>query len=88
MKLIKNKQIKEIILRTSANYIIALDALNKAHDKDILSVEQYADAVQHITDNSIEIASAIGGLKGIAMINDIINNRNKNYYEKNNKVGG
>ena len=75
MRIIRKKQIKEIILRTAANYIIALDALNKAHDKDILSVEQYADAVQHITDNSVEIASAIGGLKGIAMINNIINNR-------------
>lgn len=75
MRIIRKKQIKETILRTAAIYIIALDALNKAHENDILSVEQYADAVQHITDNSVEIASAIGGLKGIAMIHDIINNR-------------
>lgn len=75
MRIIRKKQIKGTILRTAANYIIALDALNKAHVNNILSVEQYTDAVQHITDNSVEIASAIGGLKGIAMINDIINNR-------------
>lgn len=75
MRIIRKKQIKRTILRTAANYIIALDALNKAHENDILSVEQYADAVQHITDNSVEIASTIGGLKGIAMIHDIINNR-------------
>lgn len=72
MRIIKNKQIKEIILRTAANHIVALDALNKAHEKDAISVKQYADAVHHITDNSVEIASIVGGLKGIAMINEIV----------------
>ena len=75
MRIIKKKKIKEAILRTAANHIVALDALNKAHEKDAISVKQYADAVQHITDNSVEIASAVGGLKGIAMINDIVNSK-------------
>ena len=75
MKLIKNKQIKETILRESANYIIALDALDKALDKHALSIEQYMDAVQHVTDNTVEIASAVGGLKGIAMMNEIVKSK-------------
>ena len=75
MRIIRDKQIKEVILRIAANHIIALDTLNKANDKDVMTVEQYADAVHHITDNSVEIASAVGGLKGIAMINDIVNSK-------------
>ena len=75
MKIIRDKQIKEVILRIAANYIIALDALNKAHDKDAMTVEQYADAVQHITDNSVECAKLIGGLKGIVMLDRIVKSK-------------
>ena len=72
MKIIRNKQIREAIFRIAANHIIALDTLNKANDKDVMTVEQYADAVQHITDNSVECAKLIGGLKGIAMLDGIV----------------
>ena len=75
MKILKRKQIKELILKASANYLIALDALRKACEKDMISVEQYVDAVDHITDNSIRIASIVGGLKGIAMMNEIIQSK-------------
>lgn len=72
MRIIRNKQIRGTIFRIAANHIIALDTLNKAHDKDVMTVEQYADAVQHITDNSVECAKLIGGLKGIAMLDGIV----------------
>lgn len=72
MRIIKNKTIRESIYRIAANYIIAKDALNKAHDADKMSVKQYADAIQHLTDNTVNIASAIGGLKGLNLINEIV----------------
>ena len=75
MKIIRNKQIREAIFRIAANYIIALDTLNKAHDKDAITVEQYADAVQHITANSVECAKLIDGLKGIAMLDGIVKSK-------------
>lgn len=75
IKILRDKQTKEIILRTAANYLIAIDALNKANESDMISVEQYADAMQHVTDNSIEIANMVGGLKGIIMINDIVKSK-------------
>lgn len=72
MKIIRDKQIKEVILRIAANHIIALDALKKDNN---MTVEQYADAVQHLTDNSVELAKLIGGLKGIAMLDGIVNRK-------------
>lgn len=75
MKIIRNKQIREAILRIAANHIIALDALNKAHEKDAMTVAQYADTVQHITDNSVECAKLIGGLKGIVMLDRIVKSK-------------
>lgn len=75
MKIIRNKQIREAIFRIAANHIIALDALNKAHEKDSMTVEQYADAVEHLTDNSVECAKLIGGQKGIVMLDIIVKNK-------------
>ena len=72
MRIIKNKTIRESIYRIAANYIIAKDALDKAHDADKMSIEQYNDAIQHLTDNTINTVSAIGGLKGLILINEII----------------
>lgn len=72
MKIINNKTIRESIHRIAANYIIAKDALDKAHNADKMSVKQYADAIQHLTNNTLNTASAIGGLKGLILINEII----------------
>ena len=72
MRIIKNKTIRESIYRIAANYIIAKYALDKAHDADKMSVIQYADAIQHLMDNTVNTASAIGGLKGLNLINEII----------------
>ena len=72
MRIIKNKTIRESIYRIAANYIIAKDALDKAHDSDRMSVKQYDDAIQHLTDNTVNTVSAIGGLKGLKLINEII----------------
>lgn len=75
MRIIKNKTIRESINRIAANYIMAKDALDKALDTDKMSVKQYADAIQHLTDNTVNTASAIGGLKGLNLINEIVFNR-------------
>ena len=72
MRIVRNKTIRESIYRIAENYIIAKDALDKAHDADRMSVKQYADAIQHLTDNTVDTVSAIGGLKGLILINEII----------------
>lgn len=70
MKLLTNKQIKQAILRIATNHIIAVDTLHRISNK--MSFQQYSDTVQHLTDNSIESARIIGGLKGINMLNKIV----------------
>lgn len=72
MRIIRNKTIRESIYCIAANYIIAKDALDKAHDADKMSIKQYADAIQRLTDNTLNTASVIGGLKGLILINEII----------------
>lgn len=72
MKIIRNKTIRESVYRIAANYIIAKDALDKAHDADKMSLKQYDDAIQHLTDNTVNTVSAIGGLKGLILVNEII----------------
>ena len=72
MRIVRNKTIRESIYRIAANYIIAKDALDKAPAADKMSVKQYADAIQYLTDNTVKTASAIGGLKGLNLINEII----------------
>ena len=72
MRIIRNKTIRESIYRIAANYVIAKDALDKAHDADKMPIEQYDDAIQHLTDNTMNTVSAIGGLKGLILLNKII----------------
>lgn len=75
MKILRNKTIRESVYRIAANYIIAKDALYKAHDADKMSIKQYGDAIQYLTDNTINTVSAIGGLKGLILLNDILKNK-------------
>ena len=72
MRIVRNKTIRESIHRIAANYIIAKDALDKAHDADMMSIEQYTDAIQHLMDNTVNIVSTIGGLKGLVLMDEII----------------
>ena len=72
MRILSNKKVREIVAREAANYLIALDALHKAHENDSLTLGQYTDAVSHLTDNTAEVAKLAGGLKGLDMLNEII----------------
>lgn len=75
MRIIKDKKIHEAISRIAANHIIALDALDKAHDSGKMPLAQWIDAVEHLTDNTVEAATLIGGMKGLSMVNEIMNKR-------------
>ena len=70
MKLLSNKQVNNAINRIVANQLIVEDALKRAHHANALSLEEFSDASSHLADNSIELASIIGGLKGISKLNE------------------
>ena len=76
MKILNNEKIKDSLNRIVANYIIAYDALKKAD----MSVKSYADATEHLIDNTITIANNLGGIKAIYYVNNLIaeyeNNKN------------
>lgn len=82
MKIITNKQMQSIIELLAANQIITLDALNRASAAGAISVQCRTDSVEHLFDNSIEVARIIGGLKGIKLLNKIVTDYKKtNNYE-------
>ena len=65
MKIISNMMQHELALRIIANYLIGKDALNRANTDGSLSVEELNDAITHITQNTIELLTAIVGVKGL-----------------------
>lgn len=72
MKILSDKQVNEAIGRIAANQLIAEDALKRAHRNGSLTPDEFSDATSHLDDNTIELASAIGGIKGISKLNEIV----------------
>lgn len=72
MKILSDKQVNKAIGRIAANQLIVEDALSRAFCTDTLSLEEFSDATSHLADNSIELASIIGGIKGISRLNEIV----------------
>lgn len=72
MKILSDKQVNDVINRIAANQIIAEDALKRAFMSDALDLKCFSDAISHLGGNSIKSASIIGGMKGIAKLNNIV----------------
>ena len=73
MKVISNKKVVNILNRISANHVICMDALIKANMED----KEFSDAVNHLTDNTISVASSLYGMKGVNYVNRIVSKYNK-----------
>lgn len=82
MKILRNKQIDKVIHRIVANHIMAKDAFKRAFEADNLSVKEYASAIEHLTDNTIESATILGGSEGAFRINDILKRYEEQYINK------
>lgn len=65
MKIIKSKKQHELALRIVANYLIGKDAICQASTGDSMTIEQATDAIDHLTQNTIEILTGIVGLDGL-----------------------
>ena len=72
MKILSDKKVNDAIYRIAANQLIAEDALKRAHISGDLSLECYADASSHLVDNTVELASIIGGAEGISKLNNMV----------------
>ena len=73
MKVISNKKVVNILNRISANHVICMDALIKAD----MEAKEFTDAVNHLTDNTISVASSLYGMKGVNYVNRIVSKYNK-----------
>ena len=73
MKVISNKKVVNILNRISANHVICMDALIKAD----MESKEFTDAVNHLTDNTISVASSLYGMKGVNYVNRIVSKYNK-----------
>lgn len=70
MKIITKKKKDQAIQRIIANYIITLDALKKAD----MTLYEFADAIKHLDNNTIEIIATIGNIKDIEESENLIFN--------------
>lgn len=77
MRILSDKRVREIVARVAANYFIALDALDRARENDLLTTAMYADAVVHLSDNTANIAKLAGGLDGMNELDKIVKSKMK-----------
>ncbi len=76
----RSKEKEEIIKRLLANHIIAKDALSRLSAEGKMSFENYSDAMEHLTDNTIEIVVKACGTKYVEETDWLI----KEYGKKDN----
>ena len=76
MEIIRKKQIKDILNKVAANYLIGIDALKKAD----MEVKDFTDAVNHLSDNTIDIAKGLCGMKGVYFVNDFVKRYGQNLF--------
>lgn len=75
MKLLRNREQKEILMRIAANHLMARKVADRLHDTTEMSCEEYFEYVEHLTDNTAEAASLVGGIKGIMMVKSIVESK-------------
>lgn len=68
MKILSNKQAINAINRIAANYLIIDDVLTTPPVTDAICSSKYLDVLSKVIDNSIELASIIGGEKGLSKL--------------------
>ena len=61
MRIISTKKQHRLALQVIANYLIGKDALNRANIDGKLSMEEWGDAVGHLTQNTIDLLTALVG---------------------------
>lgn len=72
------KERKEIMQMVIANYIIVRDALGKLSTTDLMTAGEFLDAVEHLTDNSVEIILKACGTSYVAEADWLMKEYDKN----------
>lgn len=67
MKILNNKKVNCMLGMIAANYIIGIDALKKAD----MPEKHFADSVDKLTSNTIDLASMLYGQNGIQFIHNM-----------------
>lgn len=75
MKLLRRKEQKEILMRIAANHIMARKIADKLHDTTEMSVEEYFEYVEHLTDNTVKASCLVGGIGGMKMVKSIVESK-------------
>jgi hypothetical protein len=76
MEIIRKKQIKSILNKVAANYLIGIDALKKAD----MEAKDFVDAENHLSDNTIDIAKSLDGMRGVNFVNDFVKRYGQNLF--------
>lgn len=77
MEIIREKQINGILNKVAANYLIGVDV---GDDEEYMEVKDFTDAVNHLSDNTIDIAKGLCGMKGVDFVNNFLKRYGQNLF--------
>lgn len=77
MRILSNKKVKEIVAREAANYLIALDALDRALLNGLLTPTMHNNATEHLLNNTATIINLVGGLDNLKELDKIVKSKMK-----------
>ena len=75
MKILRQKEQKEILMRIAANHIMAKNAIDRLYNTTEMSVEEYAHFVECLTDNTVRSASLIAGFYGLGFVEEALKSK-------------
>lgn len=75
MKILRKKEQKEILMRIAANHIMARKIADRLHNTTEMSLEEYFEYVEHLTDNTVKASCLVGGIDGMKMVKSIVESK-------------
>ena len=79
MKILTKKEQKAILMRIAANHIMAKKVIDKLHETDRIDSDLYFDYVEHLINNTADVANLVAGMSGMIMVKCIIDTKEKSY---------
>ena len=86
MKILTKTLQSEIIQRLAANHIIAANAINRLGETTEMSVEEYADAMEHLIDNTCRLSEMVGGIGAMVAVKEMVDSKSHLIHKIGNEI--
>jgi hypothetical protein len=88
MKILTKKKQSEMLQRLAANHIIAANAINRLGlgETTEMSIEEYADAMEHLIDNTCRLSEMVGGIRAMVTVKEMVDSKSHLVYKIGNEI--